>query len=57
MTPTRYGVAMTTKSLARRYARDNFKMAMDKSISDAEFEKALTEVEKYLRSYREAATK
>jgi hypothetical protein len=49
------GVAMTTISLARRYAKDSFKTAMDKSISDAEFEKALTAVEKYLRSYRDAA--
>jgi hypothetical protein len=49
------GVAMTTISMARRYAKDSFKTAMDKSISDAEFEKALTAVEKYLRSYRDAA--
>jgi hypothetical protein len=49
------GVAMTTMSLARRYAKDCFKTAMEKSISDAEFKKALIAVEKYLRSYRDAA--
>ena len=55
MTPARYGVAKTTTSLTRRYAKDNLKNAMDQSISDVEFEKALKVLEKSLRSYRSAA--
>jgi hypothetical protein len=55
MPSTKYGVAKTTTSLTRKYAKDNLKNAMDQSISDIEFEKALKVLEKSLRSYRDAA--
>jgi hypothetical protein len=55
MTPSNYEVARKVISIARKFAQENFKKAMDNSISDAVFEEVLTEIEKQLRSSRKAA--
>jgi hypothetical protein len=55
MTLSQFEVAKNAAEIARKLAEDNFKKAMDNSIGDAEFEEALTAVEKYLRSYHDAA--